>query len=123
MSRRGIRRLRRETTSDSAKTVQVLLMRSPLAPPRRARRPSFPISSSGISSACDMISRNRPVPAAQRSFITKSLTKPSRTEMILVSWPPMSMTVSVPGKRNEAPRAWQVISVSAAAANETFLRP
>lgn len=103
--------------------MQVLLIRIEPPPSRRARRHARPIPERGISSARAMISRNRPVPAAHRSFITKSATKPLRTEMILTSWPPMSITVSVPGKRNDAPRAWQVISVRGRAANGTLLRP
>ena len=62
----------RETTSDSAKTVQRLLMES-LSPPWRE---SVPISSSSISRVLAITSRNRPVPAAHLSFITKSITLP-----------------------------------------------
>ena len=41
-----------------------------------------------------MTSRKRPVPAEHLSFIRKSLTRPFSSRMILVSCPPMSITVS-----------------------------
>ena len=43
-----------------------------------------------------MASKKRPVPAAQRSFIANSSTRPlSSTDITLQSWPPMSTTVRV----------------------------
>jgi hypothetical protein len=53
-----------------------------------------------------MASKNRPVPAAQRSFIAKSATFPSSSmEIALQSCPPMSMTVLTAGDIQWAPRA------------------
>ena len=52
------------------------------------------------------------MPAAQRSFITKSATAPSAfRRRSLLSWPPMSMMVRASGTRWRTPQAWQVISV------------
>ena len=98
-----------ERTSDSAKTVQVVVMGTG----RSARSAVGPSSSSGISSAADAAPRKRPVPAAHLSFMQKSTTSPvGPTRMALVSCPPMSTTVRVPGNMCAAPRAWQLISVT-----------
>ena len=71
-----------------------------------------------------MTSRKRPVPAEHLSFMTKSFTMPPSTRMILVSWPPMSMTVSSsPPWSSVAPRPWQVISVTVWSAKGTETRP
>ena len=44
-------------------------------------------------------SRNRPLPAAQRSFMAKSRTRPpSSRVMNLLSWPPISMMVRTSGR-------------------------
>ena len=59
-------------------------------PPCRARSH---MSSGRRPRVLAMTSRKRPVPAEHLSFIMKSFTSPSSTRMILVSWPPMSMTV------------------------------
>ena len=92
----------RDTTSDSAKTVQVELTESD----RVARRERSPIRSRSISSVLAITSRNLPVPAAHLSFMAKSATFPSGPSRItLLSCPPMSRTVSAPGKRRLAPRA------------------
>ena len=99
----------RDTTSDSAKTVQVELTDND----RVARRERSPIRSRSISSVLAITSRNLPVPAAHLSFMAKSATFPSGPSRItLLSCPPMSRTVSAPGKRCLAPRAWHVISVT-----------
>ena len=82
----------------------------------RSSRHSSPtrlISSSVSPSVRAIISRKRPVPAAHLSFMAKDSTLPSpSSRMILLSCPPMSMTVRAPGRRKWAPRAWQLISVT-----------
>src|SRR3972149_2413636 len=95
--------------SDSAKTVQVVLILGAFLD-LRARGPSSDRGSSMVMAAAP---RKRPVPAAHLSFMEKSRTLPSGPTLIaLVSWPPMSMTVRVLGKRYLAPLAWQLISVT-----------
>ena len=95
-------------TSDSANTVHIELMEVLL--PEAASSQS---SAGRRESVFAMISRKRPVPAEHLSFMTKSLTAPSSTAISLVSWPPMSMIrrFSAP-KMWQAPRPWQVISVT-----------
>ena len=52
-----------------------------------------------------MNSRNLPVPAAQRSFISNLATLPLRVRaMTLVSWPPMSRTVRASGAQMLGPQ-------------------
>ena len=64
-----------------------------------------PILSRGILSLCATISRNRPVPAAQRSFMAKSRTAPwASMRMSLLSWPPISITVRASGASCRTPR-------------------
>src|SRR5581483_4467188 len=83
-----------ERTSDSAKTVQVVLIRTGLS----ARNAVGPSWSRGMSSALDAAPRNLPVPAAHLSFMQKSTISPlARTRIALVSCPPISITVRVPG--------------------------
>ena len=65
MASRGSSRATRETTSDSAKTVQTLEMETSRWA-AEANRPSSPTS---VPSRAAMTSRNRPVPAAHLSFI------------------------------------------------------
>ena len=57
-----------DSTSDSANTVQVVLMATGFSP----RSDVGPSSSSGISSAAAAAPRKRPVPAAHLSFMQKS---------------------------------------------------
>ncbi len=98
-----------ESTSDSAKTVQVVLIFTGRSP-RMAVAPSW---SRGMSSALEAAPRKRPVPAAHLSFMQKSTISPlAATEIALVSWPPMSITVRVAGNMWTAPRPWQLISVT-----------
>jgi len=55
------------------------------------------------------------------SFMQKSTISPvGCTRIALVSWPPMSSTVRVPGKSWTAPRAWQLISVTCVLPNVTL---
>jgi hypothetical protein len=83
-----------ESTSDSAKTVHVVLIFTGRSP----RKAVGPRSPSGMSRALDAAPRKRPVPAAHLSFMQKSRISPTReTRIALVSWPPMSTTVRVPG--------------------------
>ena len=83
-------------TSLSAKTVHMLDIFAGLSEVRD-RGPKL---SRSTSRACAITSRNRPVPAAHFSFITKSFTRPvSSMDMALESCPPMSMTVRAEGKR------------------------
>ncbi len=71
-----------------------------------------------------MASKKRPVPAAQRSFMANSSTRPlPSTDITLQSWPPMSTTVRTAGFNQCAPRAWQVISETLSLAKPTFKRP
>ena len=64
------------------------------------------------------------MPAAQRSFIAKSTTRPrASSRMTLLSWPPMSTTVRQAGSSACAPRAWQVISVTFLPARAMLARP
>ena len=106
--------------SDSANTVQVVVMRTGFF----ERSASVPSSDSGSSSAYDAAPRKRPVPAAHLSFIVKSSTwRSGFTEIAFVSCPPMSMTVRVFGKSETAPFAWQVISVTCSWPNLTLYRP
>ncbi len=109
-----------ETTSLSANTVHMLLsVRFSRAP--RSNSPSSAIST---CRARAMASRKRPVPAAHLSFMAKSLTPPRRSRrMALLSCPPISIRMSVSGKRVCMPRAWQVISVTAARRPSTRSRP
>jgi len=82
--------------SDSAKTVQVVVIVTGFLDVSA----SVPRSPSGISSACEAAPRKRPVPAEHLSFMQKSSTCPfSFTLIAFVSWPPMSSTLRVPGKR------------------------
>ena len=57
-----------DSTSDSANTVQVVLIFTGCDEPSAVS----PSSSSGISRAADAAPRNRPVPAAHLSFMQKS---------------------------------------------------
>lgn len=103
--------------SDSANTVQVVVMRTGFCD----FRASGPSSPSGISSAYDAAPRKRPVPAAHLSFMVKSATCPSGlTAIAFVSWPPMSITVRVFGNSATAPRAWQLISVTCSSPKVTL---
>ncbi len=116
---RGTSWARRLITSLSANTVHMLDISTGSAPSESA--PSAPTS---VSRAPAITSRKRPVPAAHLSFMEKSTTPPAPSVFItLLSWPPMSMTMSVPGTRNWAPLAWQVISVTFLSANPTWPRP
>ena len=110
----------RPTISVSAKTAQVLLMgAAPVAP--ATNRPRLGKSTPSLAATS---SRKRPVPAAQRSFITKSRTRPAwLSQMTLLSWPPMSTMVSASGRTWRTPRAWQVISVIVVAFSPVELRP
>ena len=108
-----------EMTSLSANTVQVLEISAGVsdcaARPPRASTSTFKIPA--------ITSRNRPVPAAHLSFITKPLMRPdSSKEMTLASWPPMSMTVRASGIRKWQPRAWALSSlISPPAPAQRFL--
>ena len=70
-----------------------------------------------------MTSRKRPVPAAQRSFISKSANAPAPLprRMTLESWPPMSMTRPASGLRKRAPSAQAVISVTTRQSRWAFI--
>ena len=94
-------------TSLSAKTVQVELMDTFLVD----CAPSVPRSSTFTSSTRAITSRNRPVPAAHLSFMTKLVMTPFSIWSTFTSWPPMSMTVWTSGKRKLAPLAWQLSSL------------
>ena len=110
----------RDTTSDSAKTVHMLEMVSSCS----QCRPMRAISSRLSSRVRAISSRNRPVPAAHLSFITKLVTPPdSSRQMTLLSWPPMSTMARASGYRRWAPRAWQVISVTCPVAKGMLFRP
>jgi hypothetical protein len=90
-----------DSTSDSAKTVHVVLILTGLSPFKAVG----PSSASGISRALEAAPRKRPVPAAHLSFMQKSTISPLlETRMALVSWPPMSTTVRVSGNMWTAPR-------------------
>ena len=107
-------------TSDSAKTVHMLLSVIVSSASQAAR----PKSSSVKPRSRAMTSRKRPVPAAQRSFISKSANAPApfpRT-MTLESWPPMSMTSPASGLRKRAPSAQAVISVTTRQSRWAFMR-
>lgn len=99
----------REITSLSAKTVHVedifilfVAFKVRLSSPSRSTLRAFAITS-----------RNRPVPAAHLSFITKCVTFPSSdTDIALESWPPISIIVHLRGYKEKIPLAWQVISVA-----------
>jgi len=117
MSSTALPRASQESTSDSAKTVQVLLILTGRSPASAVG----PSSSSARSSACAADWRKRPVPAAHLSFMQKSSTSPPAPTLIaLVSWPPMSRTVRVAGNMWAAPRAWQAISVTWSSPNSTL---
>ena len=94
-------------TSLSAKTVQVELMARFLVD----WAPSAPSSSTFTSSTRAITSRNRPVPAAHLSFMTKLVITPFSIWRTFTSWPPMSMTVCTSGNRKLAPLAWQLSSL------------
>ena len=98
----------KDTTSDSANTVHILeIVISSLYV-----SPASLIWSRFISIVLAIISKNRPVPAAHLSFITKFATAPfSSRRMTLLSCPPISMTVLTSGFKKCAPLAWHVISV------------
>ncbi len=92
----------RLVASLSANTVHMLLIWMRFS----AASAKLPNSSTGRCRARAMNSRNLPVPAAQRSFISNLATLPwGVMVMTLVSWPPMSRTVLVSGAKNLAPRA------------------
>ena len=80
---------RRLTISDSAKTVHILDILTgsyPLA--------NVSILSISLPKRLEVISKNRPVPAAHLSFIIKLNTFPSLSKFItLLSWPPTSKIV------------------------------
>ena len=88
--------------SVSAKTTHTLLMIAGFL----LWRPSSESFSQFISSRAATISRKRPVPAAQRSFISKSRTRPPSSRlMTLLSCPPISMMVRADGASQWTPRA------------------
>ena len=107
----------RPMTSDSAKTVHMLLMgwssvSSGMLQKSASLQPRWTA----------MFWRKRPVPAAHLSFMRKSSTLPfSSILMTFESWPPMSSTVVASGARRRAPAAWQVISVTRRSASNMFL--
>jgi len=77
----------RDMTSDSANTVHMLFIFSA----RFANMASAANSSRVNPSAAAITSKNRPVPAAQRSFISNLHRRPlSSREIAFVSWPPIS---------------------------------
>ena len=78
---------------------------------RSAVTASSPKSFSVRPRAWAIFSTKLPVPAAQRSFMTNRSTRLSFTFITLLSCPPISMIVRVPGSKNLAPRAKAVISV------------
>jgi hypothetical protein len=90
ISRRLLPLAIRDVTSDSANTVHMLEILRSLS----ASSASLPNSSMSYPRVLAMISRNLPVPAAHRSFISNFFTLPfSNREMALLSCPPISKTV------------------------------
>ena len=99
----------RDTTSDSAKTVHMLLIFSALFAESAAAENSSSVKPSTVA----MTSRNRPVPAAHRSFISNLHKLPfSSSEIALVSCPPMSRTDPQSSEKKRAPRTKAVISLT-----------
>src|SRR5574341_1526450 len=106
-----------DSTSDSANTVQVVLILTGRSPRSAVGPSSLKSSSSALAAA----PRKRPVPAAHLSFMQKSTISPAGdTRIALVSCPPMSSTVRVPGHMCTAPRPWQLISVTWVLPNVTL---
>ena len=76
------------------------------------------------SSRCVSTSKKRPVPAAHLSFISKRSTTPcSLSSMTLLSWPPMSIIVRVPGIMCQVPMPCAMISGMFRSARSKDLRP
>ena len=95
-------------TSLSANTVQVLEIAAGAA----ALAASASRSSTSRRRIEAITSRNRPVPAAHLSFMTKFTILPEGDRaMTLASCPPMSMTVRRSGNTKRPPRAWAVSSL------------
>ncbi len=110
----------RVTTSDSANTLHWLVMVAGFFDLSESDdMPSRPHSRTRA-----IASKNLPVPAAQRSFITNSRTLPfSSSDITLQSCPPISTTVRTEGRIHCAPRAWQVISEMFSLAKGTLSLP
>ena len=101
MSGNGFSSLIRVITSDSAKTLHWLDMLIGLALMFAVE----PMPSSPQVSTLAMTWKKRPVPAAQRSFISNWVTPPLSLRLIaLQSCPPMSMMVRTVGQAQKAPR-------------------